>query len=398
MPSPGTADLPVVDWRWCCQAPPYVATGDPHINHPAARNEYVWRRDERHPVSVLQLELPLARDHRCGNYVVLPKWWKDVEVPMGFPAMLPRFFAYYSARMRPNEEGHRLYAILATQWAVEVASVWVAAFKATGYLWHLSNALVAGMCTLTPARLGYGRDGDYADFFEEMIILPTSLDRESIQPFLLRTATEAGAEATTRGFVHCSCGLSKGTVLLREGLWLDSYPYGPGIGAQSPPPASGWVDSGKRHAPPKNTERRVTYPPPSERNFRGHGPSTQVGSSRAGPSHVRAVAYVELDAPAAATPSPPQVVHRGSPTTAAAVVVTPLEPATFAEPFPAVNVRADFCRGRSLPEQCTRGWLTIFPPVGADIWDASPVVAVIALDEVLARVSRRVPTLAVDVH
>ena len=78
---------------------------------------------------------------------------------MGFPAMLPRFLAYYSSRMRQNEEGHRLYAILATQWVVEVASVWVASLKSKGYLWHLSNALVEGMCTLTPARLGDGRDG-----------------------------------------------------------------------------------------------------------------------------------------------------------------------------------------------------------------------------------------------
>jgi len=42
--------------------------------------------------------------------------------------------------------------------------------------------------------------------------------------------------------------------------------------------------------------------------------------------------------------------------------------------------------------------LTMFPPVGADIWDASPVVAVIALAEVLARVSRRASSLVVDIH
>jgi len=389
---------PVVDWRWCFQAPPYLATGDPHVNHPAARHEYVWRRDERHLDSVLKLEFPRARDHRRGNYVVLLKWWKDVEVPMGFPAMLPRFLAYYSSRMRPNEEGLRLYAILATQWVVEVASVRVASLKSKGYLWHLSNALVEGMRTLTPARLGDGRDGDYAELLEEMIILHNALDWVSVQPFLRRTATEGGAEATTRGFVHWFCGLSRGKSLLREGLGLDSYPYSPGIGAQSPPPASGWMVSGKRHAPPKNTERRVTYPPPSKRNLRGHGPSSQAGPSRAGPSQARAAAYVDLDVPAAATLPPPKVVHRGLPTTAAAVVVTPLESPALAEPFPAANVRADFCRGSSLPEQCTRGLLTLFPPVGADIWDASPVVAVIALAEVLARVSRPVFSSAVDVH
>jgi len=282
---------------------------------------------------------------------VLPKWWKDVEVPMGFPAMLPRFLAYYSSRIRPNEEGHRRYAILATQWVVEVASVSVASLKSKGYLWHLSHALVEGMCTLTPARLGDGRDGDYGELLEEMIILHISLDWVSVQPFLRRTATEGGTEATTRGFVHCLCGLSKGNVLLREGLGLDSYPCGPGIGAQSPPPASGWMVSGKRHAPPKNTERRVTYPPPSKRNVRGHGPSSQAGASRAGPSQVRAAAYVDLDAPTAATLPPPQVVDRGSPTTAAAVVVTPLEPPAFSEPVPAANVRVDFYHGRSLPEQ-----------------------------------------------
>jgi len=79
-------------------------------------------------------------------------------------------------------------------------------------------------------------------------------------------------------------------------------------------------------------------------------------------------------------------------------VVTPLEPPAFAEPFPDANLRAEFCRGRSLPKQCTRGLLTMFPPVGADIWDASPVVAVIALAKVLARVSRRASSLAVDIH
>ena len=128
---------------------------------------------------------------------------------MGLQAMLPRFLAYYLSRMRPNEEGHRLYAILATQWVVEVASVWVASLKVKGYLWHLSNALVEGMCTLTPARLGDGRDGDYAELLEEMIILHNSLDWVSVQPFLCRTAAE-GTDAATRGFVHCFCGLSKG--------------------------------------------------------------------------------------------------------------------------------------------------------------------------------------------
>jgi len=156
--------------------------------------------------------------------------------------------------------------------------------------------------------------------------------------------------------------------------------------------------SGKRPAPPKNTERRETYPPRSKRNFRGHGPSSHAGPSRSGPSQVRAAAHVDLDAPAAATLPPPQVVHRGSPTTAAAVVITPLEPPAFAQPIPAANLRAVFCRGRSLPKQCTWGLLTMFPPVGADIWDASPFVAVISLAEVLARVSRRVSSLAVDVH
>ena len=136
------ADQPVVDWRWCCRAPPYLATGDPHVNHPSARHEFGWRRDERYLVSVLQLEFPRTRDYRRGKYVVLPKWWQDMEVPMGFPAMLPRFLAYYLSRMRPNEDGHRLYAILSTQWVVEVASVWVASLKVKRYRWHLSNALV----------------------------------------------------------------------------------------------------------------------------------------------------------------------------------------------------------------------------------------------------------------
>jgi len=209
-----------------------------------------------------------------------------MKVPMGFPAMLPRFFAYYSSRMRPNEEGHRLYAILATQWVVEVASVWVPSLKVKGYLWHLSNALVEGMCTHTPARLGDGRDGDYAELLDEMIILHNSLDWVSVQPFLRRTAAE-GTDAATRGFVHCFCGLSKGKLFLREGLGVDSYPYGPGIGAQSPPPASGWMVSGKPPAHPKNTERRVTYPPPPKRSFRGHGSANQAGPSRAGTPQVR---------------------------------------------------------------------------------------------------------------
>ena len=79
-------------------------------------------------------------------------------------------------------------------------------------------------------------------------------------------------------------------------------------------------------------------------------------------------------------------------------MVTPLEPPAFAEPFPDANLRAEFCRGRSLPEQCTRGLLPMFPPVGADIWDFSPVVAVLALAKLLARVSRRASSLAVDIQ
>jgi len=266
---------PVVNWRSCCRAPPYLATGDPHVNHPSARHEYRWRRDERYLVSVFQVEFPRTRDYQRGKYVVLPKWWQDMEVPMGFPAMLPRFLAYYSSRMRPNEEGHRLFSILATQWVVEVASVWVASRKVKGYLWHLSNTLVEGMCTLTPALLGAGRDGNYAELLEEMIILHNSLDWVSVQPFLRRTAAK-GTDAATRGFVHCFCGLSKGTLFLRAGLGVYSYPYCPGIGAQLPPPACGWMVWGKRPAPPKNTERRVIYTSPPKRSFRCHGPPTML--------------------------------------------------------------------------------------------------------------------------
>jgi len=67
------ADQPVVDWRWCCRALTYLAMGDPHVNHPSARHEFGWRRDERHLVSVLHLEFPRTRDYRRGKYVVLPK-------------------------------------------------------------------------------------------------------------------------------------------------------------------------------------------------------------------------------------------------------------------------------------------------------------------------------------
>jgi len=94
--------------------------------------------------------------------------------------------------MRPNEGGHRLYAVLAAQGFVEVASVWVASPKTMGYLWHLSNALVEGMRTLTPARLGDGPDGDYAELLEVMIILHNSLDWVSIQPFFRRTRPRGG--------------------------------------------------------------------------------------------------------------------------------------------------------------------------------------------------------------
>jgi len=114
----------------------------------------------------------------------------------------------------------------------------MASLKVKGYLWHLSNALVEGMCTLTPAHLGDGRDGDYAKLLGEMVILHNSLDWVSVQPFLRRTAAE-GTDAATHGFVHCFCGHSKGKLFLREGLGVAIYPYGPGIGAQSPPPASG---------------------------------------------------------------------------------------------------------------------------------------------------------------
>ena len=152
-----------------------------------------------------------------------------------------------------------------------------------------------------------------------MIILHNLLDWVSVQPFLRRTAAE-GTDAATRGFVHCFCGLSKGKLLLRERLGVDSYPYGPGIGAQSPPPASGWVVSGKRPAPPRNTERRVTYPPPPKRSFRGHGSANQAGTSRAGTPQVRVPAYVDLDAPAAATLPLPRFGHRAFPATAAAAV------------------------------------------------------------------------------
>jgi len=79
-------------------------------------------------------------------------------------------------------------------------------------------------------------------------------------------------------------------------------------------------------------------------------------------------------------------------------MVAPLAPPALSERFPTVNLRAEFCRGKSLPEQCVWGLLTMFPPVHADIWNASSVVMVIALAEVSAWVSRRACSLAVNIH
>jgi len=344
-----------VSWAWALLSPPYLAEADPHVNHAAARQEWLARDEHAYLLSAVQVEFTqVHRDMRPRYYSALPPWWSEVEVPFGFPMCMPRYVAYFATALQPGDHFHRAFATLATNWVIGVASTWYADVRNRGRLWHLSDSLVAAIRSLGPAELAAGRDGDAATLLASMLTLHDQVDWGAAVIHLRRKRMVPGKEPDTRGLVHCTKGIENGELHLCEGLGRGDYPYADGCAPTTSPPLSGW------HAVDKTTPAFD-----GGRGAKGARTSGALLGGRGAPGRTRG-GYHDLDAPnpgQSGGGSSRAYSARESPWVGAAPSRR-REPPSFVtvEPFPLRHVRGGLSR-EPLPQSVARGLHEMLPAV-----------------------------------
>ena len=167
---------PVVAWEWAFSSPPSLWEGDPHFHHQDARTERRVREASGILVRASQVESThVHASARRAYYVPTPYWWSAMEVPLGFPARMPRIVTYFGTALRRGESTPAA-AILATQWVLEVAGVWYASARTKGYLWHLPAGVVGRLVGLRLADVAEGAGPDSHAYLSELLDLHQSLD------------------------------------------------------------------------------------------------------------------------------------------------------------------------------------------------------------------------------
>jgi len=162
---------PVVAWEWACCSPPYLGEKDPHFHHQDARTESRVRDASGILVRATQVEsTQIHVSARRDYYVPTLTWWLALEVPYGFPAMMPRIVAYSGTALRRGESTAAA-AILATQWVLEVAGVWYASARTKGYLWHLPAGVVDRRVQLHLANMAAGADPEAQAYLSKLLDL-----------------------------------------------------------------------------------------------------------------------------------------------------------------------------------------------------------------------------------
>jgi len=369
-----------------------LAEADPHVNHAAARQEWLARDEHAYLLSAVQVEFTAHRDMRPRYYAALPPRWSEVEVPFGFPACMPRYVAYFATALQPGDHFHRAFSILATNWMIGVASTWYAVVRNRGRLWHLSASLVAAIRSLGPAELAAGRDGDAVTLLASMLALHDHVGWGAAVSHLRRNRMAPGKEPDTRGFVHFTKGLEDGELRLCEGLGRGDYPYADRCGPTKSPPPSGW------DAVDKTT--------PAFDGGRGSKGSRTSGSRRGGrgaPGRTRG-GYHDLDAPSSCVAGPSfggssrAYSARASPWFGAAPSRR-RDPPSFAmvEPFPLRHLRGGLSR-EPLPQSVARVLQEMLPAVAPVIWDTAGEVTLVALADTVGWLSRRLASFAAQVR
>ena len=192
-------------------------------------------------------------------------------------AAVLRVVAYFGTALRQGATTPAA-AIIATQWALEVARVWYASARTKGYLWHLPAGLVNRLAGLHLTNLAEGPDPEAHAYLSELVELHQSLDWAAAGPYLARRVGVEDEEAA-REFVHCDKRLVDGRIGIPEGLGDTSYPYAAGGTATSAPPESGWGATGAVSPQQRKRTRGAAGRPPAHKG-------AVRRTIRAGPSHV----------------------------------------------------------------------------------------------------------------
>eukprot|EP00170_Pyropia_yezoensis_P000702 contig_3307_g703 len=107
----GPGDMPTFTWDAVETRPAYLRSTDIHLHQFDARMEKdIWRG--LYLVTSAQLEF--AQQAPANKDLLHPKkpeWWPQVEVPDGFPALLPRLVDHFGSDMSTARPDHLLFAI-----------------------------------------------------------------------------------------------------------------------------------------------------------------------------------------------------------------------------------------------------------------------------------------------
>lgn len=233
---PGPGDLPTFTWDTVATRPPYLHEADPHTHHFDVRMEKDFRRGP-YLVTSAQLEFPQqSAASKEQYYPKKPEWRPQVEVPYGFPALLPRLLDHFGSVMLTAGPDHLVWAMLATQWLLEVMSTWVSCVQRRVMLWHLPLRLIQGLEQLTPQLVAEGCSSGQLTLLEEMLRLHKFIEWESIEHKLRRPTRGPKDDGALCQFVWVVRELHEGRVVLREGLGIGDYPYAPGVDRHTAPP------------------------------------------------------------------------------------------------------------------------------------------------------------------
>ncbi len=120
-----------------------------------AEREWRWRQKHDyfncwHQTEVHRVEESYRRD----EYVPIPHWWSEFEVPRRVFALLHPCLTYRAADLLASSAG--AWTMFRTEWVAALFSQWVSDILLRGIMWKLTSTLVDAIWQLTPHFLCSG--------------------------------------------------------------------------------------------------------------------------------------------------------------------------------------------------------------------------------------------------
>ena len=141
-------------WDYYPESPPKSEEINRGVYVPGALGEWTIRTSLRVLTLYEQREVrdvPVVR--RKALYPDTSVWWEHDEVPRVMSARVPQMVALQGSQLMRKPLGGPYHLILAAQWAVQVADVFLGSIRHHGHLWRLPMAIPSVFADLTLERL-----------------------------------------------------------------------------------------------------------------------------------------------------------------------------------------------------------------------------------------------------